>query len=353
LNTATANGKALSFAYNADGIRTQKTVDGVTTYYTLDGTQIIRQKTGNTTVFFEYDANGTPTTILHAGTTYYYIRNVFGDVIGLADANGNTVVSYTYDPWGKLLSISDSTSTGIGTLNPFRYRGYYYDTETGLYYVSSRYYDPEIGRWINADSQLNTTSLLGYNLFAYCENNPINKVDSTGHMATEATLAATNWWNPVGWIAAAVLVVEIVALTVAVCNTIDETTTTVIDTVETVDNIVNTKDQSVYVLTDPKNKVRYVGRTNDPARREYQHKHDSRHPERQDYNMKVVATGLSVPEAKIAEQTLISAYTLSYLDNARREIAVGNLPGYSNNIGAIIQIFESTTEDEIMNLMGR
>ena len=190
LNTATANGKALSFAYNADGIRTQKTVDGVTTYYTLDGTQIIRQKTGNTTVFFEYDANGTPTTILHAGTTYYYIRNVFGDVIGLADANGNTVVSYTYDPWGKLLSISDSTSTGIGTLNPFRYRGYYYDTETGLYYVSSRYYDPEIGRWINVDSILNQESVLGNNMFAYCLNNPANMADTTGHLPFFVVTAA-------------------------------------------------------------------------------------------------------------------------------------------------------------------
>ena len=111
-------------------------------------------------------------------------------MIGLADANGNTVVSYTYDPWGKLLSISDSTSTGIGTLNPFRYRGYYYDTETGLYYVSSRYYDPEIGRWINVDSLLNQESVLGNNMFAYCLNNPANMADTTGHLPFFVVTAA-------------------------------------------------------------------------------------------------------------------------------------------------------------------
>ena len=107
--------------------------------------------------------------------------DLMGDVIGLFDSTDARVVQYTYDPWGKLLSITSTAATTIGALNPIRYRGYYYDAETGLYYVSSRYYDPEIGRWINADSITDGgAGVLGYNLFIYAANNPINNSDLTG-----------------------------------------------------------------------------------------------------------------------------------------------------------------------------
>ena len=95
--------------------------------------------------------------------------------------SGNRVVTYTYDAWGNV-TVSGTLATTIGVLNPFRYRGYYYDTETGLYYLNSRYYNPEFGRFISADGQLNG-GLLGYNQFAYCENNVVNSIDIRGEDA--------------------------------------------------------------------------------------------------------------------------------------------------------------------------
>ena len=114
---------------------------------------------------------------------YYYIYNVQGDVIALADAStGKLVVTYIYDAWGKLVELKDTTANSVGTQNPFRYRGYYYDTETGLYYLNSRYYDAETGRFINADKHIVTDckNVLSANMFAYCMNNPITNDDQSG-----------------------------------------------------------------------------------------------------------------------------------------------------------------------------
>ncbi len=116
-----------------------------------------------------------------------------GDVVKLIKADGTAVASYTYDPWGKIL-----TSTGdLANINPLRYRGYYYDTETGLYYLQSRYYDPEIGRFINADTYTTTdsTGILSANMYAYCENDPVNRNDPSGrwvHIAVGAALGAVS-----------------------------------------------------------------------------------------------------------------------------------------------------------------
>ena len=114
---------------------------------------------------------------------YYYIYNLQGDVIALADAStGKLVVTYTYDAWGKLVEFEDTTANSVGTQNPFRYRGYYYDTETKLYYLQTRYYDPDTGRFINADAFASTdiSGVLSTNMFAYCENNPVMRSDPTG-----------------------------------------------------------------------------------------------------------------------------------------------------------------------------
>ena len=132
---------------------------------------------------FFYDNSGTPYAMQVDGTTYYYITNLQSDVVEMVDAGGNTVASYTYSPYGKVL-------TSEGTLadkNPLRYRGYYYDTESGLYYLQSRYYDPGTGRFINADEYGSTGhGVLGFNMFAYCNNNPINKTDSSGTRPVDA-----------------------------------------------------------------------------------------------------------------------------------------------------------------------
>ena len=182
LTTANHNGRSYTYKYNADGLRTQKSVDGTTTYYIYSGDKLVAQKTGNNTIYLEYDSTGSPFLISYNGSHYYYILNGQGDVIALIDNTGNTVVEYTYDPWGQITSITGALAGTLGQANPLRYRGYYYDSETGLYYLQSRYYDPETGRFISADGLLSTgQGVLGYNMFAYCGNNPVNRIDSNGY----------------------------------------------------------------------------------------------------------------------------------------------------------------------------
>ncbi len=152
---------------------------------------------------FFYDDKGLPFAIKIDNVLYYYVTNLQGDVLGLVDTNGSLVASYTYDPYGKVLTATGS----LAEKNPLRYRSYYYDQETGLYYVSSRYYDPEICRWINADdvSYLGAGGdVLSYNLFAYCLNNPVNMTDESG--------ALPSWAKKI--IAAAVIVTTVTIATV-------------------------------------------------------------------------------------------------------------------------------------------
>ena len=167
--------------FTASGQRISKTVNGTTYNYHYLGDQLVEMAWGANRMHFTYDAVG-PMSVNFNGTEYFYLKNAQGDVTGLADSTGAKVVAYTYGPWGEAWGVSGTLASTLGDLNPLRYRGYVYDTETGLYYVSSRYYDPEIGRFINADSQLNAKDgILGYNLFAYCNNNPIMYSDPSGH----------------------------------------------------------------------------------------------------------------------------------------------------------------------------
>ena len=143
---------------------------------------IVAEVTGDVQTDYYYDESGNVFGFKRGDSEYYYIRNGQGDIIGILDSSGTQIVSYVYDSWGKLVSISGSQAETIGEANPFRYRGYYYDTETGLYYLNSRYYDPEVGRFINTDSLLGANGdVLASNLFVYCKNNPICQYDPTGH----------------------------------------------------------------------------------------------------------------------------------------------------------------------------
>ena len=169
------------FVYNADGLRVQKTVNGVTTNYTLHGKNIVHMTKGNAELHFWYDAQNRPAIVEFNGTKYGYLYNLQGDVIGLIDSANTEVVKYTYDAWGKLLSVTGSLANTIGYYNPFRYRGYVYDVETGLYYLNSRYYCPNLIRFINGDSFVSTSQgVLSSNVFLYCANNPICREDSSG-----------------------------------------------------------------------------------------------------------------------------------------------------------------------------
>ena len=134
---------------------------------------------------FYYDAQGRSAMVDFNGTKYMYLHNLQGDIVGLLDASGQLVVQYRYDAWGKLLATSTLTSayTTLANLNPLRYRGYVYDTETGLYYLRSRYYKPDWGRFINADIFLGQTGgLLTHNSFTYCANNAIAYKDENGNL---------------------------------------------------------------------------------------------------------------------------------------------------------------------------
>lgn len=132
---------------------------------------------------FTINSNGKPYSMKFNGTVYYYELNLQGDVIGLIDSNNNVVVNYTYDSWGNLQSIGGSLAGTLGKKNPLRYRGYYYDSETGMYYLQSRYYNPEIGRFISRDDAQYHEGDTGVkaNLYAYCDNNPVMNSDPNGH----------------------------------------------------------------------------------------------------------------------------------------------------------------------------
>ncbi len=183
LQTFTNGASTASYVYNENGIRTQKTVNGVTTSFLVDGSTIRFSLSNDLRLSFPY--YGDELVGFKSGNdTYYYLKNLQGDIVQIVDGDGNVVVEYEYDDWGKVLSVSGSLAGTVGVQNPFRYRGYYYDEESGLYYLNSRYYDPETGRFISADSiaYLGPDGLsLSFNLFVYCGNNPIMGYDPEGN----------------------------------------------------------------------------------------------------------------------------------------------------------------------------
>ena len=190
-----------TFTYNAGGRRTKK--NDLTFSYDSAG-NLIKQSNG---LEFFYDHTGI-FAIKHGGSTYYCRKNAQNDVRFLLDSTGAVVVKYSYDAWGncKVLNASGAEITDanhIGNLNPFRYRSYYYDTETKLYYLQSRYYDPEIGRFITIDdiSYLNPDAINGLNLYAYCGNNPVVLSDSSGNFAISTFLIGLAISSIIGWAA--------------------------------------------------------------------------------------------------------------------------------------------------------
>ena len=169
------SGVTAEFVYNADGLRVQKTVNGVATKYTLHGKNIVHMTSGADELHFFYDAQNRPAVVVYNGTAYAYVRSLQGDIVAILDANGNVAVSYGYDAWGAPLWCTGELAETLGKVQPFRYRGYVFDEETGLYYLRSRYYNPQWGRFVNADNYLST------NVFSYCGNVPSVFVDKNGH----------------------------------------------------------------------------------------------------------------------------------------------------------------------------
>ena len=193
----------ISYEYNADGIRTAKTVNGIRHEYYLNGSQIIREviydSTGTyitTDLWYSYDGEGHPTSIRYltynssgtetGDTVYLLVTNPQGDVTGICDAAGNLLYTYIYDAWGTVIQGKQIASGGYAALfiNPFLYRGYYYDMDTGYYYLNSRYYSSYWGRFLNADDftilTATPSALTDKNLYAYCDNNPVMRIDDGG-----------------------------------------------------------------------------------------------------------------------------------------------------------------------------
>ncbi len=179
LSSLQQNDNVVYYTYNTNGIRTSKIVNGIETIYQLDETKIVSETKKGNTNWYIYNENDSIIGFEYNSQTYYFEKNAQGDVVRIFDANGSFVSEYFYDAWGNIASISGNEE--IANVNPFRYRGYYYDNESGFYYLQSRYYDSFTGRFLNADDtkQLENKE---YNLYKYCSNNAVSYVDTEGNL---------------------------------------------------------------------------------------------------------------------------------------------------------------------------
>ena len=190
-----ADYKNVLFTYDGTGMRLAKSTyveiiddDGTkrreitgTTTFDYEGDRLLSESRNGAIIRYIYGASGM-LGFVYKNSNYYFVRNLQGDVTRIVDANNQIVAQYVYDAWGNCTIVSETN--GIGTLNAIRYRGYYFDSETGLYYLQTRYYDPEIGRFISPDSTkyLDPETLGGLNLYAYCNNNPVMYADPSGNI---------------------------------------------------------------------------------------------------------------------------------------------------------------------------
>ena len=203
LTEAVVGGQTVKYAYDMAGVRSSKQVGDTTYSYTTLSGKVMRQAWGdNNALEFVYDDSSQPFAVIYkhgsAAELYYYLVNAQGDVAAILDSSGTMVAFYDYDAWGNCTVYNSSAKvltdpTSIANINPLRYRGYYYDAETGFYYLQSRYYDPAICRFINADTFATTDAngFLSANMFAYCENNPVGNSDPNGEFLNTFIGAAT------------------------------------------------------------------------------------------------------------------------------------------------------------------
>ena len=183
-------GKVIDYTYNDQGLRIKKVVteNGTSseTQFFYDGTKLIAEISPTHRLDFLYDENDRLYGFVSDKTAmYFYVRDTLENILGIIDKNGNLVVQYAYNAWGKPESTTGTLATTIGEYNPFRYKGYHFDSDTGMYYCRTRYYVPDWCRWLCGDDFyfIKTDDLKSTNLFAYCQNDPINKQDESGCFA--------------------------------------------------------------------------------------------------------------------------------------------------------------------------
>ena len=396
MQSATKGNTTWTYTYNADGLRTGKT-NGTTTYtYTWNENRQLSSMTWNTGyALFYYDADGIPyavqnyDAILDVERTYLYVTNLQGDVLSIIDASsGATAVTYTYDAWGRLVG-KDGTSSDYASIyeyNPLTYRGYIYDSETGFYYLQSRYYDPTVGRFLNADdtNYLGISgSIIEWNLFSYCYNDPINYTDRFGYSSLVGELQlppdflnilgaalngimasvlgsissikaaiASSWFVPLCIVATLIAVAGIsyvIYKTVKMYAMAMETLRIVNQTVR-VNGINEDKlsGYSVYLIYKNSDKtIYYVGMTKNFANRKYKHQKSSgcRYPI-STYTMIAVKTNLSRAEARVLEQTLLTAFTLEALNNVINSISPKKWKYFKNEFARMQALISSWFDPE-------
>ena len=200
LQSYTKNNNTINYTYDSSGVRLSKSDGGTTHTYLYNSGLLIQETIGEQTLDYSYTPSGAILSVRYkanandTGTYYYYALNSRDDVIGLCDSTGALYAKYTYDVWGNPVSVTNASgveitsSTDIANIQPLRYRSYYYDYDTGFYYLQSRYYDPVTHRFVNADGLVSTgTGVLGYNMFSYCNNDSVSNIDSSGNRHCEAT----------------------------------------------------------------------------------------------------------------------------------------------------------------------
>ena len=184
LQSFTKSGSTYNYIYDEQGLRTRKIApDGSVTKYLYNGTKLAAEIAPNYRLDFLYDENDMLYGFVKDGSAkYFYARDMLQNILGIIDTNGSPVVIYQYTAYGTSTVLHDTA--GLANINPFRFKGYYFDSESGMYYCHTRYYVPEWCRWLNADhpSFLQPESLQGMNLFAYCGNNPVMCLDKYGYM---------------------------------------------------------------------------------------------------------------------------------------------------------------------------
>ncbi|QLY78026.1 carbohydrate binding domain-containing protein [Clostridium intestinale] len=338
LTNISGNNKNISYKYDGSGIRTEKNVNGVVSKYTLRGDKVVYEEVTNGSnvdkIYYTYDGSSNLVSMNLNSVEYYYVRNLQGDIIGLIDNTGKEVVTYNYDSWGKLVSIEGSLKDSVGVKNSYRYRGYRYDNETGMYYLQSRYYNPEWGRFINADEAIGQVgNVQGHNMFQYCFNNPVNMDDPSGCWPKLSTIL-----TGIAVVAAAVAVVAIAVASAPALAVVGGVTAGVgiasgIGTVagivaisagvgavtakaaEVVSDKLSRKEHTVYKLVNKNTgQTEYVGRTKNPSAR--QKAHDSEGSKTVGLDFTPIASNLTYFEARGLEQIAMLQYnTKSFLNS--------------------------------------
>ena len=381
LSSITKGSQTYSYQYDVSGVRSVKIADGLKHEYVTQNGSVVRDyvTNANTGAFvrcldFFYDQSGRPLAMrkyynstLSGYDTFHYVLNAQGDVVQLnyQGKQNKAYARYTYDAYGNVLTKSGS----LADLNPLRYRGYYCDTETGFYYLQSSYYDPILGRFINADSYASTgQGFLGFNMFAFCNNNSVNADDPTGH-SMDWTRDVYYCGTPGGGAAVAgggmvllfllkmlvdnpppptsIFVDGITCATPIPCEVIKEE---IKEKIETEVPPLNYNNQSVYIMRNiDTGIVEYVGRTNNPDRRQAEHSQDRR---KQGLSpLQVVKTDLTVDAASVLEQSLSMAYGLCQLRNRRREISARKGPAFYDIASYIGKLEFGFLEDELREML--